>query len=244
MLACVTDAVVAPGDGLPVARTDAIAFAPFALWLGRGLGRAPRGAAWAALAFWALVSLGSLAPGYGIGPPGRAKGADREVARAIVRGGLRPGDWVVHSYLTAPSIEYYLERAGAAHGVAYYPPDAGWNPAAVRATPADSLDAYVRQAHALRGRLESGMPADGSVWVLALTEDAGARTSTELTAGDLAYPTSILVYLLVGNRSLVPVARYRQDWVGGDRALLRLARADWVAPESLGPVRLEPGPAP
>jgi hypothetical protein len=225
-------------------RTDAIAFAPFALWLGRGLARLPRGAAAAALAFWALVSLGSVAPGYGIGSPGRAKGADREVARAMVRGGLHTGDWVVHSYLTAPSIEYYLERAGAAHQVAFYPPDAGWNPAGVRATPADSLDAYVSEARALRRRLEGEMPAGACVWVLALTERAPARAATELTAADLAYPPSLLVSLLVGSEPLAPQLRYRQDWVGGDRVLLRLARADWVAPETLGPVRLEPGPAP
>jgi hypothetical protein len=223
-----------------LARTDAIAFAPFALWLGRGLARAPRGAAWAALVFWALVSLGSLAPGYGIGPPGRGKGSDREVARAMTRAGLRPTDWIVHSYLTAPSIEYYLERAAAAHRVAFFPPDAGGNAAGVRPVSADSLDAYVSEARALRQRLEREMPPEGAVWVPTLVE--GRPDAPERTAGDLAYPTSILVYTLVGNRSVPAVVRYRQDWVGGDRALLRIPRALWVAPETLGPVRFEAGP--
>lgn len=225
-----------------LSRTDAIAFVPCALWLGRGLARVPRGVAVAALAFWAIVSLSVLAPSYGLGATGRAKGADREVARALLANGLRASDWVVHSYLTAPSIEYYLERAGAPHHVAYYPPDAGANPAAVRAVPADSLEACVREARALRARLEQAMPPDAAAWVLAVVDPSAVPTAAGLSPGALAYPTGILVYYLTGNRPLDPILGYRQDWVGGERLLLRLPREAWVPVESLGLVRLEDPP--
>jgi hypothetical protein len=224
-------------------RTDAIAFAPFALWLGRGLARLPRGAAAAAVAFWAAVSLGLLAPSYGAGPAARAKGADREVAREMVRQGLRPGDWVVHSYLTAPSLEYHLERLGAPHRAAYFPADAAANPAAVLLASPDSLEARVREARALRERMEREIPADGAAWVPAVV-GRGPAAGGEVTAGDLAYPTSVLVYHLAGTRALAPALRYRQDWVGGERVLLRLPRRAWVAAASLGPVRFEGAPAP
>jgi hypothetical protein len=225
-----------------LSRTDAIAFVPFALWLGRGLSRVPRGAALAAIVFWTLISLSALGPTYGLGAPGRAKGADREAARAMLRQGLRPSDWVVQSYLTAPTIEYYLERAGAAHRTAFYPRDASTNPAAVRPVSPDSLEAHVREARELRGRLDREMPPDGAVWVPAVIDPRRAAAGATLTAGDLVYPTGVLVYHLVGNQPVAPVLRYRQDWVGGDRALLRLARGSWAPLESLGPVRFADPP--
>jgi len=222
-----------------LSRTDAIAFVPFALWLGRGLSRLPRGVACAVIVYWAIVSASLLAPTYGLGAPERAKGADREVARAMIGKGLQASDCVVHSYLTAPSIEYYLERAGAAHRVAFYPPDAGVNPAAVRAVPADSLAACVREARTRRERLEREMPPAAAVWILATADPAAAPPTTGWRASDLAYPGGILVYHLIGSRPVTPVLIYRQDWVSGERVLLRIPRETWVPVESLGPVRLE-----
>jgi hypothetical protein len=226
-------------------RTDAIAYPAFALLIGRGLARLPRAGAAVAWLFWTVLTLAVLAPSYGVGDAQRAKGADRQLALDLRTEGLTSGDWLVHTYLTAPSLEYYLERLGTQHGVAYFPEDAGQNPAAVQTAALDSLPAYLRQAFTLRSYLEPRLSERHSLWVLAVLGPrarpdllrAVPPPGTVVTSSDLAYPMSLLVYAFCGTEP-VPGARfYRQDWVGGNRVAVRIPRQTWVPLKDLPPVQ-------
>jgi len=245
----IASAVWAPAYVL--GRSDAIAFPGFALLLGRGLSRLPRVAAWAAIVLWTAISLAALAPTYAGTPADsaghspfagwQAKGGDRRLAQLMVARGLKPADWLIHTHLTAPSLEYYLQRVGAAHRRAHFPPSAGASPAATEVATLDSLGRYEQQALELRARIVQDMPEEGAVWILALAAETGpdARgAALAATPNDLAYPTSLLLYYLTGLKAQPVVARYRQDWVSGDRLLLRVPREAWVPPESLPPVEV------
>lgn len=230
-------------------RTDAIAFAAFALLIGRGLARLPRRLALLFLAGWTVVAVLSLAPSYGFtARTGTlpAKGADREVARFLAAAPLRAGDLVVHGPLTAPSLEYHLGRLAAPHTAVWFPAAAGKNPAVSTLLPTDSLGAYIAEARRMRAWMETVLPPDGTVWVLALLETAApgaheARRAGRVRATDLRYPQNVLVYHLAG-LDPQPVARfYRQDWIGGERVLLRLPRDAWLPAGELPPLRPDPG---
>ncbi len=233
-------------------RSDAIAFPAFALLMGRGLARLPRAAAGAAVVFWLLVSLAALSPTYGwAGQSGgvrhglagwQAKGNDRRLAEDLVRQGFAAGDRVIHTYLTAPSLEYYLDHAGIAHGKAWFPAEAGAAPAATALASFDSLRAHERQAIALRRMVERDLPHEGSVWILALAsgdessrvnEDPGART---LTLDDLAYPQNLLLFYFSGTAPQPAALRYTQDWISGRRLVVRVPKQAFVPLESLPPV--------
>ena len=226
-----------------VARTDAIAFPAFALLIGRGLNRLPRWLAAGAVLFWAILSFATLAPSYGIGAAGWVKGADRQLAKTITQAGLAPGDWLIHGFLTSPSLEYYLSRGDVAHSRAHFPAEAGASIAAVRPTSPDSLAAYLNEAQDLRARIEADASPNTAVWILALKAPVHAvtgkpvtREARALSAEELSYPTSLLVYAFVGKSPAQAVAHYRQDGVGGERVLLRLPRNGWIPPERLPPI--------
>lgn len=223
-------------------RTDAIAFPAFALLAGRGLARLRGGWRAVCLGLWLAVSIAALRPTYGLGPRARAKGVDREVAARIAAGGLRPGDFVVNTFLTAPTSDYYLRRLRRPHQAAWFPSIAGFNPAGTHETPLDSLRAYEDQARSLRARMERDMPADGAAYLFVLVDQASPSAqraddrAAPLAAGDLTFPTDLMLFYLVGETPQPVIARYRQDWVGGDRAILRVPRSAWVPLESLPPV--------
>jgi hypothetical protein len=231
-----------------LARTDAIAFPAFALLAGRALARLRGGWRAVCVVLWLAISIAALGPSYGLGPRARAKGVDREVATRIAASGLHPGDFVVHTFLTAPTSDYYLRRLQCPHRTAWFPAIAGLNPTGTCETPLDSLRAYEIQARRLRARMERDMPADGAVYLFVLVDQASASArraddrSAPLSAQDLPYPTSLMLFYLVGETPQPVIARYRQDWVGGDRAILRVPRSAWVPLESLPPV-LAAGPA-
>lgn len=222
-----------------LARTDAIAFPAFALLAGRGLARLRGGWRAVCLGLWLAISVAALGPSYGLGPRARAKGADREVAARVAASGLRPDDFVVHTFLTAPTSDYYLHRLQRPHRTAWFPAIAGLNPANTFDTPLDSLRAYEAQARDLRARMERELPAEGAAYLFVLVDPAASParraggSPAEFSANDLTYPTSLMLFYLVGDRPQPVVARYRQDWVGGDRAVLRVPRAAWVALDSL-----------
>jgi hypothetical protein len=221
-----------------VARTDTIAFAAFALLVGHGLARLPRALAGILVLAWALVSIPSLAPGYGVGDPGRAKGVDRQVARFLADRGLGTGDLLVHGPLTAPTLEYYLERRAVPHTPIWFPATAGRNPAAAVPLSPDSLERYVDEARRLRQRMEQQLPANGAAWILGIVGASDTTTVAQMRATELTYPTSILLYHLVGLTPQKPLLRYRQDWIGGERAIFRVPREAWVPVEDLPPLRM------
>lgn len=220
-------------------RTDVIAYPAFALLIGRGLAELPRRAAAGITLFWLAISLVALAPTYGIGDPALAKGNDRRMARAMAADGLARDDWVVHTYMTAPSIEYYLERLGAVHHPAWFPAVAASNIASAWPAPPESLQAYLDEARELRRTMEASLPDEGNVWILTPIETRTAKAiqrgdaPATLTVEQLGYPGTALVYTLVGKRPLKPAGIYTQDWVSGLRALLRIPRASWVPVEEL-----------
>jgi len=227
-------------------RTDALAYPAFALLIGRGLANLPCRAAGGILLFWALLSVGTWGPTYGHGKTGLSKGTDRRVAEQIAEGGLAPDDWVVHTFMTAPSIEFYLERADAPHRTAWFPTVAGQNIASTWTTPLDSLPGYLDDAFALRREMEGVLPEDGATWVFAvidsattmdLTRESGPKT---LTVEKVCYPVSVLVYALVGGQQFEAVSIYKPDWLGGRRIVLRLPRTMWLPVEDLPPFRGEP----
>jgi 4-amino-4-deoxy-L-arabinose transferase-like glycosyltransferase len=229
-----------------VARTDALAFPAGALLIGRALARLPRGVAAAAVGLWVIVALASLAPSYGLGAPERAKGSDRQVASQIADAGLRPGDFVIHTFLTSPTIDHYLRRAGRPHRRVWFPEIAALNPAGSYPTPPESLRVYEAQAHALRARMERELPADGSTWIFVLLTDEAVHRlgptvgiDERVSANDVVYPLSLPLFCLAGETPQVVIARYRQDWVSGNRAVVRVPRAAWVPLETLPPVALE-----
>jgi 4-amino-4-deoxy-L-arabinose transferase-like glycosyltransferase len=220
-------------------RTDVFAFPAFVLLIGRGLACLPRRAAGGILFFWLLVALISLTPSYGLGNAARAKGNDRRVAREMVADGLARGDWVVHTFYTAPSVEYYLGRLDAPHRTAWFPKVGENNPASAWPTPLDSLPAYLGEAAELRRALEDSLPEDGVVWIFGLIEESMAETIRRgrapqtLSVEQIGYPVSALVYSLVGTRPVRAVCVYDQDWISGLRVLLWVPRASWVPLETL-----------
>lgn len=221
-------------------RTDAVAFPAAALLAGRALARLPRWAGASALALWTAISLIALSPTYGWSSAGRAKGSDRQVAAALARAGLAPSDAVVHTFLTAPSIDYYLHRQGRETRRVFFPSLAGLNPANTYQTPIDSLRAYEREARELRATLERELPQDASVWLFALLrgdpEAVAARPAGRMrsvTPDDLEYPLSLVLLALTGLEPQEVLVRYRQDWVSGDRVVVRVPRKAWIPLEQV-----------
>ena len=230
-------------------RTDLVAYPAFVMLLGHGLSRFPNRVAFGMLVVWSIFSIASLAPGYGWGSPQLTKGNDRRLAASIVEAGLENGDWVVHTFLTAPSIEYYLSRnpsrEGRSHRSAWFPPEAGYNIASDRMVPPDSAAAYFRAALDLRDRIEAEIPPTGDVWIIGLlpqTEDRlreTIRLSGVASVEQVAYPVSLLIYALAG-RSPVPAEFiYRQDWVSGERIVLRIPRDIWIPREDVDEPQVE-----
>lgn len=227
--------VVAPAYVL--GRTDVIAFPAFALLLGRGLAKLPPRFALPVLLVWVALSVAALAPSYGWVEARGAKGVDRQLASSIAAEGLAADDWLIHTFMTAPSIEYYLDRAGAPHRSAWFPAYAELNTASDSETPADSLETYRMEAERLRERIESTLPIDGEVWVLSRVASdppealRSVRARRTIEVSQIAYPTALLVHAFVGTRTIPVAFIYRQDWVAGDWVVLRLPRSLWISPE-------------
>ena len=219
-----------------VGRTDVLAYPAFTLLVGRGLASLPRRLSAGALLFWFVISLYALAPSYGWGAPEWAKGTDRDLARALDAGGLARDDWIVHTSMTGPSIEYYLKTP---HRTAWFPAATGTNAAADDPAPAESVRVYVDQAARLRQTMEDAIPEGGAAWVFGVIAPPSAPVvraaglSARISAEQVGYPMCVLVYALLGREPVTPAFLYRQDWVAGERVVLRIPRRDWVAADSL-----------
>jgi len=223
-----------------LARTDAIAFPAFSLLVGRALARGRLAAGLTLLALWALVTVASLAPNYGLGGP-PTKGRDRQLARELIADGLGANDAIVHTHLTAPSLEYYFSRWAIPHARFWFPPQAARNPAAVYPTPLDSLARYAAAAQRLRSQLEATLDPDGVLYLLALEPGPtpirrAAEPRAAVTANEIAYPSNLLLYALCGLRPCEVWQRYRQDWIAGRRLVLRLPRSSWTPRDSIPPL--------
>lgn len=175
------------------------------------------------------------------------KGAERALALDLGRH-VVPGDALVFSSLTRPTLEYYARRQGWMDRLAWvgsYPAGSDRNPAAVAPTPVDS--ALVWQEQALRLRAQWEAHDVRRVWILALRDPRLASEDPawpsrpappppargRIDAAQVAYPANVLLSALVGLRDVPVELEYRQDWVSGERLLLRVDRDGWVSVDSI-----------
>ena len=243
------------GPAYVVGRTDTFALVPFIALLGLGWSTRPRSWGAVAVGLWVLVGIWVV-----LGPHSVGKGTDRALATWI-GSEVVPGDAVVVSALGRPTLEHYALQGGWRERLGdlrAYPAELDRNPAAVYPTPLDSVASYQAQARVLRARWE----AEGSphVWILAPLApipDPAATTGRPgfpgpgaeplpppalrrtITANDLLYPTSVLLYTLRGLEPVTVLREYRQDWVGGERIALRIPRDQFVPLDSLQKIQTE-----
>lgn len=227
-------------------RTDVLAYPAFVLLIGRGLAGLPwRRAPWLLLAFWGAMSWISLAPSYGLWNKALAKGTDRQLAQHLVDAGLAETDWIVHTFMTSPTIEYYLDRLEAPHRTAWFPLAAGENTASGYPAPPDSLDSYLEQASRLVDKVSASLPEHGDVWIFGLIAPATVETIATIresgiaSTEQIAYPVGLLVYALVGRGPVTVAFQYHQDWVAGDRVVLRVPRSSWLPRDEIPPTSIE-----
>ncbi len=227
-----------------VGRSDVIAFPAFVLLIGSGLSRLPRWGAVSILFFWGAVSLISLQPTYGLGNSPGMKHVDRSVAAFLADNELREDDWLIHSFLTQPSLSYYLSRSGTGHHAVWFPEEAGFNPAGVAPVVFEELDQYLTEAIALRKRIEADLPEDGQVFLIATIDPRYAgdparwrAPGAQINANQITFPTSLMLYSFVGVNTVTAARTYRQDWIGGERVILPVPKKDWLRIKELPPIQ-------
>jgi hypothetical protein len=119
------------------------------------------------------------------------------------------------------------------------------NTASVYPAPDESLAVYLEQAKALRRRMEATLPADGTAWIFGVIEPGSVAALTSgppprsLELEQIAYPVSLLLYTLTGRQPVTPAFLFRQDWLAGERVVLRIPRRDWISLDSLPPVEIK-----
>jgi hypothetical protein len=218
-------------------RTDSVAYAGFVLWCAIGFAGLSTRGRWVAGAILGLVTALAISTSMPIGA--RARSNDRAIG-AAARAASGAGDWICFVGLSRPSIDYYLSggrpgRYDDARVRLHYPEVFGTNPAADRATPAESLAVWETEAHCLRDRFESR--ASGVFVYIGPMQPSAPR---ECTAEDLPYPGSLLAYAMNGLRPLKPIARARGDRVGVDWVVLRWTREGLIPRSDLKPAEVAP----
>ncbi len=242
------------GTAYVVGRTDTLALPGLAFLLGIGWAAGPRRWAPIASAIWVLLCIAALAPSWS-GKGRTAKGSDRALG-ARLDAEIRPNDAVVFASLSRPTLEYYGRRLGwweRAGWKGTFPTSFDRNAAASWPAPLDSAAAWRTEALDLRHGWERD--GTGAVWILAVRDPeapdatAGAwparpapppASRARRTAATLGYPGNVLVSILAGLKPVEVAWEYRQDWVSGDRVVLRLPRTTWAPEDSLP--RLETRP--
>jgi hypothetical protein len=236
------------GPAYVVGRTDTLALPGFLLAVSAGLASMkPRWVPRAAAAIWIAVGSLSMIPLWsGSGP--LAKRTDRELA-AKLGDALAGGDALVLGPLSRPTTQYYGERLGwwtRPGWTGPFPASLDQNPAGLVPTPLDSASTYFSQAVDLRREWERRGVAD--VWFLAVSDRPRAANLTDpwpvdpsppparrksVGAGEVSFPMNLMLAALVGLHPVEVVWEYRQDWVSGDRYVLRVERNAWVSLDSL-----------
>lgn len=227
-----------------------------------------------ALTAWIILGVIALAPSWR-GDGRAAKGSDRELA-TLLASQIEPGDAVVFSALSRPTLEYYARRLGwwdRAGWKGSFPASFDRNAAGSWPTPLDSAAVWREQAIDLRREWERG--GTGTVWLLAFrdplasaapvpnTAPSGSMaggatpvgavetpwpsrpapppsTRSRRGAAQFAYPANVLMSVLTGLDPAQVAWEYRQDWVAGDRVVLRLPRSSWVPLDSIPSLETRP----
>jgi len=231
--------IIAPPSYTP-ARTDAIAYGGFVLWIAIGLRSLPRRIGWPLLGI--LIVSTALAMAIRMPLDGHRREADRKIGERL-RAEVRPGDWVAFVELSRPSIDYYLSggRPGRPDPTIRrvpYPAVAGLNPASDHLVSSDSLKTWEAEAIRLRRTFESESGPPNRMFYFVGPMFFGRTQSP--TAADLPYPGSILAYTFNGLRPLDPLARLPGDEMAVDWLTFRVARTDLIPADSLQPVQVEP----
>jgi 4-amino-4-deoxy-L-arabinose transferase-like glycosyltransferase len=244
------------GPAYVVGRTDTLALPGLSLLLGLGWTRLPHGTRLAVPATWAILGLVALYPSIA-GTGSTAKGSDRDLARLLGEQ-VAPGDAVVFAPLTRPTLEYYGRRMGwwdRAGWKGSFPPAFDRNAAAPWPTPLDSAATW--QAQGITMRREWERQGAGTTWILALRDPASPRgpapdspwpgrparppaDRASAGAAALGYPANVLVSALAGLGPAEVAWEYRQDWVSGERMVLRLPRSTWVPEDSIPHLETRP----
>lgn len=222
-----------------------------------------------ATASWIALGIAALAPSWS-GEGSTAKGSDRALATllgatiepndAVVFAALsRP---TIEYYGRRLG---WWDRAGWKGS---YPASFDRNAAGSWSAPLDSAATWRQQAIELRlGWERRGI---GTVWLLALrdpdatdpavgSDQPGAAAPHGGTAGawpsrpepppaacsrrgaaSLGYPGNVLVSVLAGLKPAEIAWEYRQDWVSGDRVVLRIPRSSWVPLDSIPRLETQP----
>jgi hypothetical protein len=222
-----------------------------------------------ATASWIALGIAALAPSWS-GEGGAAKGSDRALATllgatiepndAVVFAALSRPTLEYYGRRLG-----WWDRAGWRGS---YPASFDRNAAGSWSAPLDSAAAWRQQAIDLRvGWERRGI---GTVWLLALrdpdatdpavgSDQPGAAAPHGGTAGawpsrpepppaarsrrgaaSLGYPGNVLVSVLAGLKPTEIAWEYRQDWVSGDRVVLRIPRSSWVPLDSIPRLETQP----
>ncbi|MCC7144021.1 MAG: glycosyltransferase family 39 protein [Candidatus Eisenbacteria bacterium] len=235
------------GPAYVLGRTETAALPAFLILLALGFGQMRRPLlVLMALLLWATLGGVALWPSWTASGE-RSKGSDRAVAAAL-GARLGPRDAVVFSSLVRPSLESYARLQGWRERVQWFggfPAIVDQNPAAVYPTPPESLAVW--QAAALELRREWEAAGVEQVWIFGVREARALPLRTpwarrpappavdrrEIGAAQITYPTNLVLATLVGLRSVSAELEYQQDWVSGERLLLRIPRSAWVSVDSL-----------
>jgi hypothetical protein len=236
LLSMLLMSVVAPASYTP-ARTDAIAYGGFVLWVALGLRSVRRAILWPIIAV--LLTSTALAVVTRLPVDGHKREHDRRIGE-VLRAKASLGDWVIYVGPSRPGIDYYLSRGrpgrpdSLIHRL-HFPGVNAADPAADYPTPTDSMTAYETEARRIRRTIEtkSGSENRYVYWV------GPMYIGKELVnAEDLPYPGSIMAYTLNGLRPLRPMIRLVGDEMGVDWLVFRLPLRDLIPDDQLEPVKM------
>jgi hypothetical protein len=191
-----------------------------------------------------LVLSTVLATATGFPVAGQRTENDRRVGR-LLRQEVRAGDWVSFSDLARPSIDYYLSggRPGAtADSIVrlHFPASFGANPAAVYPSPPESVRAWESEARHVRTRFEEVSRDQDKPPHFYYVGAVVAPGKRDLTAQDLPYPGSVLVYTLNGVRPLCPIVRLQGDGIVGEWIIARMQSDSLIPTAELFPIVTAP----
>jgi|GEM_PF-2734019 len=240
--------IIAPPSYTP-ARTDAIAYGGFILWIALGLRSVRPAVRWPILAVLLVSTI--LAVSTRLPIDGQKREHDRKIGE-VLRANVSPGDWVIYVGPSRPGIDYYLSRGrpglpdSLIHRI-HYPGVNAADPAADYPTPADSMATYEAEARRVRRSIEARASEEAARGMAGAFDQSHRNVywvgpmfigKDAATAENLPYPGDIMAYTLNGLRPLTPMVRMVGDEMGVDWLVFRLPLRDLIPEDELQPVKM------